>query len=186
MLFNPTWFIAAVSIYKVCSDKSFPANEVRIQVSHLAYHGDFSLTVLSDNPQPKIIRREREIRCRNNTVGSSNSDIILGWPKSLFGFFRNTLWKSLNELFGQPNRYYIYYFIKYTIFSLLEPCVSPSDTQKNLMFLLSSEAYSLPVGVFTVQLHKSTRLLERLKWLFEKTTIKNQVNTRKSNSYRKL
>ena len=28
---------------------------------------------------------------------------ILSWPKSSFGFFRNILWKSPNELFGQPN-----------------------------------------------------------------------------------
>ena len=28
---------------------------------------------------------------------------ILGWPKNSFGFFRNSLWKNLNELFGQPN-----------------------------------------------------------------------------------
>ena len=29
---------------------------------------------------------------------------VLGWPKSLFGFFSNILWKNTNELFGQPNR----------------------------------------------------------------------------------
>ena len=28
---------------------------------------------------------------------------ILGWPKSSFGFFCKMLWKSLNELYGQPN-----------------------------------------------------------------------------------
>ena len=29
--------------------------------------------------------------------------IILGWPKSSFGFFCNILQKNPNELFGQPN-----------------------------------------------------------------------------------
>ena len=29
--------------------------------------------------------------------------ILLGWPKSLFGFFCNILQKNLNELFGQPS-----------------------------------------------------------------------------------
>ena len=28
---------------------------------------------------------------------------ILGWPNSLFGFFRNILQKNLNKIFGQPN-----------------------------------------------------------------------------------
>ena len=28
---------------------------------------------------------------------------VLRWPKSLFGFFRNILWKNPNKLFGQPN-----------------------------------------------------------------------------------
>ena len=28
---------------------------------------------------------------------------ILGWPKSLFGFFCSILWENLNELFGQHN-----------------------------------------------------------------------------------
>ena len=30
--------------------------------------------------------------------------MLLGWPKSSFGFFHKMLWKNLNELFGQPNR----------------------------------------------------------------------------------
>ena len=30
--------------------------------------------------------------------------IVLGWPKSSFGFFCKMLWKNLNELFGQPRR----------------------------------------------------------------------------------
>ena len=29
---------------------------------------------------------------------------ILGWPKRLFGFFYNILWKDPNELLGQPNK----------------------------------------------------------------------------------
>ena len=29
---------------------------------------------------------------------------ILGWPKRLFGFFYNILWKGPNELLGQPNK----------------------------------------------------------------------------------
>ena len=29
----------------------------------------------------------------------------LGWPKSLFRFFCNIVWQSLNELFGQPSTY---------------------------------------------------------------------------------
>ena len=28
---------------------------------------------------------------------------LLGWPKSLFDFFHNILWKNLNELLGQTN-----------------------------------------------------------------------------------
>ena len=28
---------------------------------------------------------------------------LLGWPKSLFGFFHKRLWKNPNKLFGQPN-----------------------------------------------------------------------------------
>ena len=30
--------------------------------------------------------------------------ILLGWPKSSFGIFCNILWKTLNELSGQPNK----------------------------------------------------------------------------------
>ena len=29
---------------------------------------------------------------------------VLGWPKSLFGFFCKMLWRNLKETFGQPNR----------------------------------------------------------------------------------
>ena len=29
--------------------------------------------------------------------------MILGWPKSSFGFVCNTLWKKPNDIFGQPN-----------------------------------------------------------------------------------
>ena len=29
---------------------------------------------------------------------------LLGWPKTSFKFVHNTLWKNLNELFGQPNK----------------------------------------------------------------------------------
>jgi len=29
--------------------------------------------------------------------------MILGWPKSSFGFLCNTLWKKPNDIFGQPN-----------------------------------------------------------------------------------
>ena len=32
-----------------------------------------------------------------------NTGIILGRPKSSFGFFCKMAWKNLNELFGQPN-----------------------------------------------------------------------------------
>ena len=32
--------------------------------------------------------------------------LILDWPKTSFGFFLNILWKSPNELFGQPNTMY--------------------------------------------------------------------------------
>jgi len=32
-----------------------------------------------------------------------NCDILLGWPKSSFGFFCNIIQKNLNKLFGQPN-----------------------------------------------------------------------------------
>ena len=28
---------------------------------------------------------------------------ILGWPKSLFGFFCKIIWQNSNELFGKPN-----------------------------------------------------------------------------------
>ena len=28
---------------------------------------------------------------------------VLGWPKSLFGFFHKMLWKNPSELFGQPS-----------------------------------------------------------------------------------
>ena len=31
------------------------------------------------------------------------SIIILGWPKSSFGFFHKVLWKNPNKLFGQPD-----------------------------------------------------------------------------------
>ena len=33
--------------------------------------------------------------------------ILLGWPKSLFGFFCNILQKNLNELFW-PAQYYMW------------------------------------------------------------------------------
>lgn len=29
--------------------------------------------------------------------------LILGWPKSAFGFFYNIVWETSNGLFGQPN-----------------------------------------------------------------------------------
>ena len=28
---------------------------------------------------------------------------LLGWPKSLFGFFHKILWTNAKEIFGQPN-----------------------------------------------------------------------------------
>ena len=34
---------------------------------------------------------------------SKNNMEVLGWPKSLVGFFRKMLQKNPNELFGQPN-----------------------------------------------------------------------------------
>ena len=30
---------------------------------------------------------------------------VLGWPKCLFRFFQNIIWKNPNKLFSQPNRY---------------------------------------------------------------------------------
>ena len=37
---------------------------------------------------------------------------VLGWPKSLFGFFCNSLWKNWKECFGQPNiRMSVYMYI---------------------------------------------------------------------------
>ena len=36
---------------------------------------------------------------------SWRTEDVLGWPKCLFGFFCKMLWKTPNELFGQPNIY---------------------------------------------------------------------------------
>ena len=40
-------------------------------------------------------------------LGYFNSQAIgvnmLGWLKSSFGLFHSTVWKNVNELFGQPN-----------------------------------------------------------------------------------
>ena len=33
---------------------------------------------------------------------------ILGWPKSLFGFFCKIIWQNSNELFGQPNNWKLF------------------------------------------------------------------------------
>jgi len=35
----------------------------------------------------------------------SDRQDALGWPKSLFRFFHKMVWKHLNELFGQPDRF---------------------------------------------------------------------------------
>ena len=33
--------------------------------------------------------------------------LILGWPKSSFGFFRNCFWETPNRLFGQPHVFFV-------------------------------------------------------------------------------
>ena len=38
----------------------------------------------------------------NEYIFLKQKHIILGWPKSSFGFFCNILQKNPNELFGQP------------------------------------------------------------------------------------
>lgn len=39
----------------------------------------------------------------SETCQTQKENIVSGWPKSLFGFLCNVLWKSLNEFVGQPN-----------------------------------------------------------------------------------
>ena len=44
----------------------------------------------------------------------------MGWPKSLFRFFRTMQQRNLNELFDQPNR-----FFNGTVYFLLFYCLPP-------------------------------------------------------------
>ena len=44
------------------------------------------------------VNREYELRKKKKTGHS-----VLGWPKSSFRLVHTVYWKSLNELFGQPN-----------------------------------------------------------------------------------
>ena len=39
----------------------------------------------------------------SNQEQEQNHTKILGWPKSLFRFFHETVMENPNELFGQPN-----------------------------------------------------------------------------------
>ena len=42
----------------------------------------------------------REILCHSEKRGQK----LLGWQRSLFGFFHNIFWKKTNEILGQSNR----------------------------------------------------------------------------------
>ena len=51
----------------------------------------------------------KDVIGKNNNIKGGDgvlkdqSFYVLGWPKSSFGVFRKMLWKSPNDLFGQPN-----------------------------------------------------------------------------------
>ena len=42
------------------------------------------------------------MRKEHGTIGRTE---VIRWVRSLFGFFLKMLWTTLNELFGQPNRW---------------------------------------------------------------------------------
>ena len=56
--------------------------------------------------KPGVLQSMGSQRVRHDWVTEliwKQHQYIVGWPKSLFGFFHKMLCKNLNELFGQPN-----------------------------------------------------------------------------------
>ena len=55
------------------------------------------------------VESESEVAQSCLTLSDSQmNEIILGWPKSSFGFCCHTVWNNLDELFGQPNTQHPY------------------------------------------------------------------------------
>ena len=38
--------------------------------------------------------------------------MLVGWPKNLFAFFCDILWKNPKEFFGQLNSFYLVHFLR--------------------------------------------------------------------------
>ena len=101
---------------------------------------------ISDKNAP--IKRQKLSELIKKTRPSYTFVYELGWPKSLFRFFCNIVWKSLNELFGQPSILHDEFMLQLVIqphrvlsnFPLFrrEPWLSPSS----IHLLTSSVLYT--------------------------------------------
>ena len=64
----------------------------------------FSLSISPSNEHPGLVSFRMDWLDLLAAQGTCKSLLQLGWPKSLFGSFPNTLWKTLNKLFDQANK----------------------------------------------------------------------------------